>query len=403
MRVQLSDLIAEETTESVEIRIYTLCDDLGLPTTSWPDDGAIAILIRAIATIYAIVYNTLIIVAIRGGFLDYATGGWLTLLARNCFQTERNPATFATGLVTFTNTALGNYVINAGDTITVRNPSTGATYKADGPFTIPGVGSLANVPIRADVAGTGSNSAATTISVLVDALPGVTCSNPAAVLGQDEELDEPLRERARLSAAATSPAGAPDAYRYVATSKVFRVDGSRVDVTKVSVVEDETGGTVTVYYGSPTGPTADLARVNTVITLGSTDVDHPVGAVVPAGVDYQGFSAVAKVIDITYDAFARASAGFTSQAIEDAIQADIEAFFPGISNAIGGFIFDPPNPGVLARDELIAIISQVAPGGGNVRPVLKVDLTTFLPATDTDLDPNELPTLGTITGTVTLI
>lgn len=401
--MQLSDLIAEETTESVEIRIYVLCDSLGLPTTSWADDGAIAILIRAIATIYAVVYNTLILSAIRGGFLDYALGGWLTLLARNCFNTERNPATFATGLITFFNSSPGNYVINAGDTLTVRNPATNATYKADGPLVIPASGSIVGVPIRADAPGTGSNSAATTISILVDSLPGVTCSNPAAVLGQDEELDEALRARARLAVAATSPAGAPDAYRYVATTLVFRTDGTRVDVTKVSVLEDEADGSVDVYYGSPTGPTADLARVNEVMELGSLDPDHPCGAVVPAGVDYNGFSAVSVTINITANVFARASSGFSALAIQAAIEADLEAFFPSTANAIGGFVYDPPNPGVLARDELIAIVSQVAPGGSNVRPVLKVDTVTFLPATDTVLTAAQLPTLGVPTITVTLV
>lgn len=401
--MQLSDLITETTTEEVEIRIYTICDDLNLPTTSWPDDGAVAILIRAMAALYAVVFNTLIIVAIRGGFLDYASDGWLTLLARNCFNTERNPATFATGLITFVNGSLGNYVIALGDTIAVRNPATNATYKADGPFTIPASSSLVGVPIRADVAGTGSNSAATTISILVDALPSVTCTNPAAVLGQDEEPDDQLRARARLAAAATSPAGAPDAYRYVATTLIYRTDGTRVDVTKVSVIEDEANGSVDVYYGSPTGPTADLTRVNEVIELGSLDPNHPCGAVVPAGVDYQGHSATSVAINIVANVFARASSGFSTVAIGAAILADLEAFFPSTANAIGGFVYDPPNPGVLARDELIAICSQVAPGGSNVRPVLKVDLSTFLPATDTALTAAQLPILGTTTINVTLI
>ena len=222
---------------------------IGLTTSAW-QAGGIA------RTIFAITSNMLALedvnasIMAQGGFLDFAatgtvtfvdpfTGGsitryvtpdpsapatwptssvpfagWLDILADSVYNVQRIQATNAAGTITFTNTSGSGTGTFQPGTFHVSNPATGATYSNTVAFSIP-VGT-SSTTFAADVAGTGSNSAAGTITNLITSVVGVTCTNPSAFNAGNYESNTALAARCRLKVQAISSNGPKGAYQFFA-------------------------------------------------------------------------------------------------------------------------------------------------------------------------------------------
>lgn len=322
--------------------------------------------------------------AIRGGLLDYAEDDWLTMLAANLFGVERIGLTFATVTVRFTNAGTGPYNFADGEMVVSNGV---ATYKAAA-FALAAVGNdgdEADVSVTCTVAGSSGSSAAGTIETLVTEFSGITCTNAAAANGTDEETDEQLRERCRLSRAALSNAGHVDAIAFVARSAT-RDDGSSIGVTRVQVVEDSPSmGDVAVYLADADG-TVDSGDVTTIDGLLRT-------LVVPTGVNYIGtYSASTVPVAITYTARYKASVGFSTGELAAMVEEALTEMFA--AHPIGGYIESGPN-GVMYRSEIAATIASVRGDESTERPIKSVTVT--LPAGDVTLTPGQVATLGVIT------
>ena len=348
---------------------------LGLPTTAWraqtPERVLIEIDCRGLGILGATV-NPII----RGGFLEYAEGFWLTLRAEDTYNTTRKTATFASAQVTFTGSSGTPYSIPAGDRVIVKKTGTDITYAVPGPFTIPGSGSVSlndnGDPLIAvcEVPGTAGNAAAGDISEMQDALPGASVTSTTTAVGIDEEADQDLRVRARLATGPTSPAGPLAAYEYVATT-ALRADGNPVDVTKVLVKEDVSTGSVIAYYASASGGSVDVG-LNVNPDPGT--VNYAIlRSVRPQGVDYAGYTATVLTSSVTYIAGIRSKVlkamGLTVQDVKDRINEYVVNYVASTDLPIEGFPLPSPIPGyvgVLPAQDIADLIGEAVRLGSDI-------------------------------------
>ncbi len=246
----LSDLFSPPTPdEALELMLARL-ELLKIPARSWRRGGAYRNILRTVAITYSGIAGVVSELA-KAGFLDDATGGWLTLLAYFVYGVTRREATFATGKVLFTNTGGGSYDRAAG-TVRVSWTLGKKTYETTEALSLHGLGATQLVAVQAVEKGAASSVAPTGIDKLETQLLGVECSNPESVVGSDELDDEPLRQLCRDKLAALSPLGARGAYAF-AVGVAERLDGSAVDINRHRVIPDPLTGVVTVVCASPAG------------------------------------------------------------------------------------------------------------------------------------------------------
>jgi uncharacterized phage protein gp47/JayE len=333
--------------------------------------------------------SVLAIEAIRGVYLNYAAGDWLTLRCSDAYETERIGSTFATCLVVLTGSSGTPYTIADGDRFTVRRSGSDVTYAVPGPLTIPGFGGTAAIVVTCDVPGSDGSAAVGEIDTIVDGLIGVTVTNTTAAIGIDLERDEALRRRARLATGPTSPGGPGAAYEYIATSMKL-ADGTPSPVTKVLLDTDETTRKVTAYYATASGPIGSpaLSEINIAIQE----------LVVPAGVPYEGLSASAVPVDIEYEVHVLASLNIAEQTIIDAIEEALTDFFVD-DVPIRGFplVPDVPGQGILHFSKIVGVLCSIAIGARN--PVNYA--TATINGGSTIIFTNgQVPSIGAITPTV---
>jgi hypothetical protein len=367
---------------------------LDLPTTSWRPQTPERVVIYANAQSLESASVGIAYEAIRGGFLAYGRGEWLSIHALDVYNTPRNEATFATAPGQFTSTSNVPYTVPAGDSISVKKSGTDITYRVPGPYVVPANGSVSSgIVAVCDVAGSDGNAGAGDIDEVVDGLPGVSFTNTGVAVANDRETDDALRERAGLATAPTSPAGPADAYRYVATTasgtdgEKFYPDPAKralIDTTRVAAVVTTSTGIVDVYYantaGVVSGPT--LAAINEAILKW----------VVPIGVPYNGHSATPVVTDVTFLAYYDASSGLEPSEVQAAAEASVASWFPTLD------IHGLPTPGdeipgvygLLPIDKIKGRIVETEIGGQ--RPIYKVTLMT--PAADVNYAVGQVPALG---------
>lgn len=381
MSLSLSDLVSPLTAEGIRSTMLAAADALGLQTSTWkpldPTRTLFYLVARVVSGVTQIVYQ-----AIAGGLLDYATGSWLSLLALNVYNVQRIEDTYAAGEITLTNAGGGLYAITAGQ-LTFQNSATGKTYRNTSAGTLNPTSTL-TLDILAEEAGSDSTSAATDIDTMVTTLLGVTCSNAEAVIGTDAETDDELRERCRDSLGAISPNGASQAYEYIATSTT-RDDGTTVDINRVRVSAESSTGEVTVIIAAPSGAPAagDVTYVDDAIQA----------TVVPLCVTATTQAASEKTIAVTYTAYVPNDAEETSAEIQDAVEASLEEFFASVP--IGGQATTPGGTGYVFHDLVRARISDASDAIFTV--------TLAAPAADVAIAATEVPTLGTITPTITRV
>ncbi|AUX25162.1 uncharacterized protein SOCEGT47_057060 [Sorangium cellulosum] len=361
------------TRKQVRESIYRLLAAMNLPVTAWQDGGVAKAIISVVAAIFA-GFTEVIALAIRANFLDTAEGIWLTLLAYYVYGVQRIEATFASGEVQLVNAGGGIFEFEPGEFI-CKHAVSGQQYTNVAFFRLE-AGQTLTVAIRALEAGSRSSATPGQINVLVTTMRGVTCSNPAPVVGRDGETDPELRERCRDSLGALSPNGPEAAYIYWAKS-ARRADGQPVNVNRVWVSKASSVGHVTVYVASPSG------AVPGTIGDDSTDlgaVDKAIRSkVVPLGVTCTVASAVPRPIPVTGTAWVQAAANVSNDEWQDIFNAQIRIY---LSEApIGGYVLSSP-PGHVFRNAIIGTVE------GTSKFVIKFDPT--LPE-DTTIAEGEVP------------
>lgn len=399
MALPIDQLTRPVTKAQAKQVLYDMLAKAGVPVTSWQPGAILRTLVWIVAALIA-GFSQLLAVVVQGLFLDTAVGVWLTLLARYVYGVTRRASTFASGEITFDNSAGGVYPFEAEECV-VLNPTSGKTYVNVEAFTITALASDLKVIFRAVEAGAASTSAANTIVELQTTLIGVSCTNAGALVGTDEESDEELRQDCRDALGALSPFGAKGAYSYFAKhvpggDPITRADGTSLDVNRVQVLTDPDTGEVTVFVATPSGgvegdvdtPGDDLYLVHENIQANA----------VPQCITETTESAAEVSCNVLYFAYADAAYGFTEDEIEQAVSDRLTAY--GATYPIAGQRVVEGGQGYLFLNRLRAIILETQIDGKT--PLIKVDLG--LPLADVELDDGEIATVAPVGGsTVTLV
>ena len=379
----LASLLVQETEAQIYARALAVATSLGLPVTAWsagnPTRSLYWFLTKVLSSLEANVAGF-----VASGFLDYATGDWLTLLASEVFNVTRNPATYATATVLLSNGGGGLFTLNPGD-VRVKDTATGQTYTSTSGGTLAsGPGPQLSITVIADAAGSTSSAAVGTIDALVTGLVGVTCSNTTAAVGSDAELDADLRSRCRGKLALASPNGPTGAYDYVV--RTTALTGSS-EITRSRTIHDSTTGIVTVYVAGGSGAVSGGA-----VTAAQTAVN---ANCTPLCITPVVTNCTATSIPIAYTLWLYTSVGQTSAQIQSAVTSALTAWFA--ARPIGGDIIPPATTGAVYQSMIASVIAEVFPND-----TFRVLVTT--PSSDTALAINAVPILyGTPTATINLV
>lgn len=385
MAFSLDELIAPLTTIQVKASLYRVLAAVGVNTSSWKPGAVVRTQIAASSILLAALSQLQADMA-RSGFLEFAAGDWLTLVARYVYGVERLVATFATGTETLVNSGGGVFALGPDDLIFVK-ASSGKTYRNSGSITL-GAMTTITVPIVATESGASSSASIGEIALLSTTLIGVTVTNPVALVGLDAETDSALRERCYEQLGALSPMGPWDAYGS-ALRNAKRSDDSTLGITRTRINKDGAGG-VDVYCATAGGAVPG--------TVGDLDTDLGIADeaiqqyAAPLAITATTHSATAVPVDVTYEVWMYNTSGRTPTEVEDLISERLslapDGFFP--TQPLGGNIIGGGS-GKVYQD---AIRSAIA---GVLSQIFHVVVTA--PAGDTTLAINEVPTAGTITAT----
>lgn len=380
----LASLLVQEDKATIYEGFLSIAQTLGLPVTSWQAGDPT----RSLGYLEATLLETLENVAvgyIQSGFLDYATGVWLTVVAQQVFNVTVPPATYATTSVTLTNAGGGIYTINPGD-LTFKASATGATYHNTSGGTLTGVGTpgaTLTVTVTADIAGSASSASATQIDTLVTTLLGVTCTNPTAAVGIDQQAPSVTVQQCRNKLGSLSPNGPASAYSYVALNSALT--GIQTP-TRCRVYPDSTTGIVQVYVAGASGALSgsDVTAVQTAIQQWAAPLCiTPIVA-----------TANNNVVNVTYTLWLYQSVNQTSAQVQAAVSAALATMFA--NRPIGGDIIPPATTGAIYQSLIQATIENTYP-----TKTFRVSLTS--PSGDTAAANGDVPVLGTVTGTINFV
>ena len=286
--IPIEQLITPITADALFDVLLGMLESIGVPARSWRQGGVARTILGAIAQVGS--QGSFVVADICAGmFLFFAKNQYLTAHAKDIYDVDRLPATFASGPVTITNTAGGSYGPFGANELVVHSSNVGARFKITEAVTIlPGSTSTPfTVTVNAEAfeAGSASTVAPAEIDELETPLRGVAVANATSLIGRDAEPDAKLKERCLAKKGTWSPFGPRDAYVYAALTATLD-DGSPTNITRVSVSRFSSTGQVTVVCATPTGtPTSlelDAVRKNveaiarpdtvTVTTSGATTV-----------------------------------------------------------------------------------------------------------------------------------
>lgn len=375
--ISLTDLFSPLTDAQALETTLAVARAVGLDVDSWsPGDPSRTILTiasrglawatRAMAKFHA------------GGFRSFAKGDQMSLVAEDVYGVPRSGKTYATGVVTLTNSGGGIYVIADGD-LTLSNSTTGKTYRNTSGGTL-GSGGTLDVDVIAEEAGSAGTSAIGDLDTLVTTLLGVTCANAAAVVGLDEETDDELAALCLESLAALSPMGAGDVYSYVA-KRTKRIDGSLIEINRVRVITTSLTGDITLVLATPSGAPAG-ADVTTID-------DKCQRTAVPCTATLTTQAVTEAALSITYTAYVPADCAETDDELKAAIEASLVSYAEAFP--IGG-VRKVPGAGYVFHDLLAARISAASPA--------IFSKTLSAPAADVALLETDVPVVTIVSATI---
>lgn len=256
---------------------------------------------------------------------DTATDDYLVRWAA-VWGLTRNPATTATGTVTFTGTAAT--VIAAGTLVETRDDDDNLIqYSVDAPGgTIPGGGTL-SLAVTATTSGVDGNQSTGAIldlpTPIVNVDPSVTVDAPGLTGGADEETDAALRVRL-LARLRDPPQGGAEADYEQWVRDTDGLSGT-VDQVQVYGAEDAGGlgeGMVRVLFTlqmEAGGAPADVIPVAGDVTLVDAYLNDTSRRPVTAGITVEAPTSNAIDLDITLSP--------NTAAVQAAVDAEIDALF----------------------------------------------------------------------------
>lgn len=369
----LDSLTTPQTVAQITAAIYASLAIQGVNVTLWKAGAPTRTLIAGLAIILA-AFSQLQAALARMSFLALATGNWLSLVAFYVFGVTRDPGSFATGSLALTNTA-GGVFSYAPFAVTFTNGS--KTYKNVTAISLAAHGSQ-TITIQATELGSASSAGANTITTLVTPLPGVTCTNASALVGNDEEDDATLRLRCSEKLGTLSPNGPRDAYAFIARGAT-RADGSSIGVTRVRTIADGIGGIDAYFATGSGGVTGTVGNLTTDLGIVDDDLQR---LCAPLGITLRSHSAGTVSIAVTYEVWISATDTRTDADIEAAIVAALDAFIA--ARPIGGDQITPPN-GLVTKSALEDVV-------GAAVNALKRSVT--VPATDVAVATTQAPVAG---------
>lgn len=318
----------------------------GIPADKWKKGGVGRSITYAVAAAYVVLANLVSFIA-QAGFLNTASGDFLTLLAFYVYGVQRVVATFASGTVLVSNSSGSVYDFQPGE-LQFINSTTGKSYRNTAAVHIGSLASNVSVDVEALEQGTDSNAAIGEIDTVDGGLNGLTVTNPSPVLGVDAWTDSTLQAACLAKLGALSMLGPRGAYQYAIQTATLP-DGSPVNVNRFSISEASSTGVVTVYLASPSGPvtTQDINAV--VANIEAIARPDSVTAIVnnTTTVSYSK----------TLTVWVRAGKGIDSTTIHDEVVAALEAYASVYD--IGG-VKKPPSTQGYMYDESIRAVAQAA-------------------------------------------
>ncbi len=372
--IPVDDLTTPLTADAVDLLMQNTLEAMGMPAKSWRKGGVARTILRTAAITYS-GFTVLMSNAIKAGFLETATGDWLTLLAKYVYGVDRRASTFATGTFTFVNAGGGVYPpagSYAADQVRVTWIAGKKSYTNTATFSIAG-GATVLVPFRAVEAGAASSAPANAItSIETPVMLGVTVTNAVAIAGSDAEADADLRQRCRDKLGALSLNGPRGAYLYAAKSAV-RGDGTPVDINRISISASSSTGVVNIYAASPSG--VPLSTDLTFVRASIENIARPDSVTV----NLLGVTPVA--LSTSLVVWMRRTDGLSTTDVAALAQAALLAMIQ--TYPIGGIAKTPGAQGYLWSDNIAGTVKAVHPA------VFDVD-----GAVDLALNPGEVATLA---------
>ena len=385
--MSLQDLIVTKTNDEMLAEELTVAQSEGLATTTWQAGSVIRTILVIMAHMFAM-FSAIIVAPIRGGFGDLvSTLGWAKIWAKQTFDVDHVGAEPATGYVDITNATDEQHDLDVGELI-IAHQTTGKLYRNDAAISILANDTLEDVAISASEVGTGSNAAPGTITVVVGpSMDGVTVTNPASVLGADDETVSALVDRSRGKLAALSPDGPKEAYNYIAKTPEF--SPTSTPITRATTKADPATGLVTTYIANAGGApsSGDVAIVQAAFDKWAE----------PWCVTSTATAAAPVTVHVTYQVWVRSS--LAEADIKTAIATTLATYFAALD--IGGDIIPPAVTGTVYVDALAVSISGAKTAADQAIGAVRCLVT--LPAADVDLDEDEVAVLGTVTGTVNFL
>ena len=388
----LSTLIVSQSKTAIYEKALRLAVSVGLPVSTWhpgdPTRSQYLLESEVLSILEPIVANY-----IKAGFIeiiaeaaaagDAEANTWLKIRAQQDFNVTVPEATYATTDVVMTNSGGGRYPIEPGD-LTFKSSTTDKTYRnTTGGLIASGAGSTLTVTVVAEEPGSDSSAGAGEIDEMVTTRTGVTCSNPTAAVGIDEQSPATTVAQCKDKLDALSPNGPGGIYSYVARNS--DLTGTNA-VTRARVFDDSDSGDVIVYLAGASGGVSSDVRdlVEAAILVWATAL-----CITPTVL-----SANTVAVPVTYSLWLYKSVNKTAEEIEEEVEAALEQLFA--TREIGGDIVPPATTGKLYTSLIESTIRGLYPG-----TAFRVEVT--LPATDTDLENDEVATLGAVTATINLV
>lgn len=385
MTVSLASLILSETKAAIYSAGLSIASGLGLPVSSWQAGDPTRAMLHILSEMLE-ARDTLASGYIRSGFLDHADGDWLKILAEQQFGVPVTEATYASADVDLENSSGGVYVYDVGD-IVFKNTLTGKTYRNTTGGTLPAKVGATNgtltVTVEADEAGSDSTAGATEIDDIVAGDIGVTCSNPLAAVGNDDEDAATTVARCRARRGRATPNGPKDAYTDVALDPLLT---GTTAITRARAYGDSDTGDVLVYLAGPSGAVAaaDVTLVETAILANAT----------PLCITPTVASCAAVTVAVTYELWLYKRSNVTAAEAATAIETALAAKFATMP--IGGDIIAPATTGSVYQSLIASTIRETYPDDA-------FRVSVSLPAGDTALTNSQVAALGTVTATVNLV
>lgn len=367
MTINILNLFTRETAEKILSRGLAVAKALGLPVTSWRNGDPTKSLYHFAADFFDAQEERNTEFA-KSGFMSTAEGDWATVHAKDMYGVDRGEATYATPTVTLRNQGGGVFPLAAGD-LTMQCTATGKTFHSTSNPGVLGPGVTLTYDMIADEAGAGSSVGVNEIDGYVTpaelATFDVVIVGSTSAAAQDEQSVPELRDQCGDTLGALSPNGPPDAYEKVCKDPLLT---GNTEINRATTIGDHDSGEVTVYVASAAGTVTapSVAAAQAAVLRWSTPICQ-----LPTVI-----SAIANPVPIT--------AQITGENIP-------ASFLAAILGELGKLFLGLPIGGTVYRSRIIAAIHAAVPQAASVNLIL--------PATDTPMAADNVPTLGPVSVT----